>query len=90
MDKVVGMKCFCFYFKYLYLVPRICISYENLQYFIVNFTRTLDQDKRQWTELSVQMKSAYIETETVLNGAIEVELEYDVRSIDNCHWQAAL
>ena len=88
MDKVVGMKCFCFYFKYLYLVPRICISYKNLQYFIVKLhsdpgrqmtTRTGDNEQ----ELLVQIKSAYIET--VHNGAIEVGLEYDVRSIDNCH-----
>ena len=41
-------------------------------------TRTGDNEQ----ELLVQIKSAYIET--VLNGTIEVGLEYDVRSIDNC------
>ena len=45
------MKCFCFYFKYLYLVLRICISYQNLQYFIVELhsdlvtTRTRDNER---------------------------------------------
>ena len=60
-----SMKCFCFYFKYLYLVLRICISYKNLQYFIVKLhsrtllpgermaaTRTRDNEQGYWLQSS--------------------------------------
>ena len=77
-----GMKCFCFYFKYLYLVLRICISYKNLQYFIVKLhsrtllpgermaaTRTRDNEQGYW----LQPSSLSLHWDFVLNGAIEVQ-----------------